>query len=126
MAPGVNNMTPEEISAINKRLSEWAGITPQIECASDSVPPCIGPCKGCEDVITHYPEFFRSNAAMDLLQVLASREYWWEMKNCKNGDKSIRISSWHGVGVIAAAQQPTIPAAICRACLEVAEREGKE
>ena len=107
-------MTPEEI---NRRISTWAGLDSHV-CDEWAFH-----CDDCERGSIQTPDYYGSNAAMDLLRVLESQEYWWEMGNCENGDKFIKIGSWH-CGLIVTAQRPAISAAICHAIIELIEREG--
>lgn len=105
---------PEEIAAINRRLAEWAGWRQMeggiwFDFAGNGR--------------LFLPDY-RTNSAMDLLGVLEDKNYWWEMGTCQNGDKFVKIGTWYG-GLVTTAQDKDLPAAICHACLEVAEREGK-
>lgn len=114
-------MTPE---AINKKLAEWAGAAPQKQCKVGVVDPgreCDGKCDGFIECLKVYPDYFRSNAAMDLLGVLVEREYYpclflditrrlWRMSIMR-----IERGMWFGEG-------STIPEAICHAILELKER----
>ena len=106
-------MTPEEI---NLMIAELEGRSAKFMSVNG-----VTYDQRCEQ----FPkDYFGSNAAMDLLGVLESQGYWWEMGNCENGDKFIKIGSWYG-GLIVTAQRPAISAAICTAIIELIEREGK-
>ena len=78
-------MTPGEI---NKRIAEWAGVKPQDNCQYFWCEfPGVRCDPSCKNKVFTYPDYCRSNAAMDLLGVLESQGYWWEMGNFENGDK---------------------------------------
>ena len=109
----MTDMTPEEI---NQRIATWLGL----KCT------CKGAYWGACEMHSNggvATDYYHTNAAMDLLGVLESQGYWWEMGNCKNGYKFIKIGSWYG-GLIVTAQRPAISAAICHAIIELIEREG--
>ncbi len=121
-------MTPQEISAINRKLAKWAEITPVLYCGADY--PCSNKklCSECHDSINTYPDYFRTNAAMDLLGVLVERGYTYRLQDDIDGCGHTLIVWEKRTSEMVADSEyvPEIPAAICRACLGVAEREGKE
>ena len=108
-------MTPEEI---NRRISTWAGLDSHV---------CDGwsfHCDDCERGSIQTPDYFGSNAAMDLLGVLVERGYKPELSYHN-------LNWWHKFSLPGYKQpeyyaiKPTIPAAICTAILELIEREGR-
>ena len=110
-------MTPEEISAINKRIAEWSGIDSH-DCDENAFH-----CDDCARGSIQTPDYFRTNAAMDLLGVLVDKGYAWSL----DGDtKEVYCGVSRYDTFVLSVVESTIPAAICRACLGVAEREGKE
>ena len=98
-------MTPEEI---NKRVAEyfWPGIMAD------------------KDYAKRPTDYYRSNAAMDLLGVLVERGYKPELSYHN-------LNWWHKFSLPGYKQpeyyaiKPTIPAAICTAIIELIERKGK-
>ena len=122
-------MTLEEINAINRKLAEWAGICPHEDfnhlTESDffeGMPVCSA-CGVRFDEKDAPPDYFRSNASQDLLGVLVEKGYSIILDLNRNG---VLTYVWHGKTRVFEGHYNTIPAAICRACLGVAEREGKE
>lgn len=130
-------MTPE---AINRMIAEWAGCkhkgcrdcdegtTDCLEGVSDSDCPYLDEGESWEQcsyaIARQIPDYFRTNAAMDLLGVLVDRGYkpelsyhnlnWW----CKFSLPGYKQPEYY-------AMKPTIPAAICYAICELIEREGR-
>ena len=109
----MTDMTPEEI---NQRIATWAGLDSHV---------CDGwsfHCDDCERGSIQTPDYYRSNAAMDLLGVLVERGYKPELSYHN-------LNWWHKFSLPGYKQpeyyaiKPTIPAAICTAILELKERE---
>ena len=138
----MTDMTPE---AINMRIAKWAGITSQYACHVDGEidATCVIDLNERHDCVyasnietkeqcerwmqrrnTPTPDYFGSNAAMDLLGVLVERGYKPELSYHN-------LNWWHKFSLPGSKQpeyyaiKPTIPAAICTAILELIEREGR-
>ena len=134
-------MTPEEI---NQRIAEWVGIASQYACHADGkiYETCVidlnerHDCvhassietkEQCErwmqrrDIPT--PDYYHTNAAMDLLGVLVERGYSPCLYWCIGNKWSIELY-FDGDYVLGVSKE-TIPAAICTAIIEMIEREGR-
>ena len=111
-------MTPEEI---NRRIATWLGL----KCT------CKGAYWGACEMHSNggvATDYYRTNAAMDLLVVLVERGYTYTLQDNIHG-------AGHGLFIwrrddtlnelADSSYQPTIPAAICTAILELIEREGR-
>ena len=111
----MTDMTPEEI---NRRISTWAGLDSHV-CDEWSFH-----CDDCERGSIQTPDYYHTNAAMDLLGVLVERGYKPELSYHN-------LNWWHKFSLPGYKQpeyyaiKPTIPAAICTAIIELIEREGK-
>lgn len=134
----MTDMTPE---AINRKLAEWAGrkhkgcrdcdegTTDCLEGVSDSDCPYLDEGESWEQcsyaIARQIPDYFRTNAAMDLLGVLVERGYGLAMEyGYKEWSCAIRIPHMNAPRFFGKA--PTVPEAICHAILKLIEREGKE
>ena len=118
----MTDMTPDEI---NLMIAEWAGVKPQDNCQYSWCEfPGVKCDPSCKNKVFTYPDYFGSNAAMDLLGVLVERGYKPELSYHN-------LNWWHKFSLPGYKQpeyyaiKPTIPAAICTAILELIEREGK-
>ena len=140
----MTDMTPEEI---NKRVAEWVGIASQYACHADGEvdETCVIDLNERHDCVyasnietkeqcerwmqrryTPTPNYFGSNAAMDLLGVLVERGYSVELQTGSGGNWcEIWVDDDSDTRVGVSQNQPTIPAAICTAILELIEREGR-
>lgn len=115
-------MTPEEI---NMRIATWAGLDSHV-CDEWSFH-----CDDCERGSIQTPDYFGSNAAMDLLGVLVERG----QRNGKGWTPQLRYTALAGeewcLEIFVADAKDingygnTIPAAICTAILELIERDGE-
>ena len=139
----MTDMTPEEI---NKRVAEWVGIASQYACHADGEvdETCVIDLNERHDCVyasnietkeqcerwmqrrnTPTPDYFGSNAAMDLLGVLVERGYTYKMLGAP-GTHYMAIGDSTGYCPMAATKcQKTPSAAICTAIMELIEREGK-
>ena len=125
-------MTPEEI---NRKLAEWAGL--ECDNCGTKAPDVCG-CNISGIGSGSYVDYCRTNAAMDLLGMLVGKKYWYEISSHADDTHTVILgewvddawedgtSAWIRKYICESKRQPTIPAAICHACLEVAEREGEE
>lgn len=134
----MTDVTPEEI---NRRIATWLGVEPirmcgddpglDQECLDGSYDPseCSflrygGKWEDCSEKKLVYLDYYRSNAAMDLLGVLVERGYKPELSYHN-------LNWWHKFSLPGYKQpeyyaiKPTIPAAICTAIMELIEREGR-
>ena len=121
-------MTPEEI---NRRIATWAGLDSHV-CDEWAFH-----CDDCERGSIQTPDYFGSNAAMDLLGVLVGKKYWYKMSSHADDTHTVAIGEWTGITsedgnlmwfrkyICEAERKPTIPAAICTAIIELIERDGK-
>lgn len=122
-----NAMNDDEISTINRKLAEWAGVKAVHVCkalVADSERECECPCDGCIERGEFYPDYFRTNASQDLLGVLVKKEHSPHLYHSVDADG---FAAWYcniDPGEIYHVRQD-ISEAICHACLGVAEREGK-
>ena len=114
-------MTPEEI---NRRIATWAGLDSHV---------CDGwsfHCDDCERGSIQTPDYYRSNAAMDLLDVLVERRYSFKINGYVTTQFQVFIycvtDDELPLETVSMAVHSTIPAAICTAILELIEREGKK
>ena len=109
-------MTPEEI---NKRIATWLGL----KCT------CKGAYWGACEMHSNggvATDYYHTNAAMDLLGVLVERGYSVELQTGSGGNWcEIWVDDDSDTRVGVSQNQPTIPAAICTAILELIEREGR-
>ena len=118
-------MTPDEI---NLMIAEWAGVKPQDNCQYSWCEfPGVKCDPSCKNKVFTYPDYFGSNAAMDLLVVLVERGYQAEMHTNAHQTR-VFILGFDDEQCVAVAKGigDTIPAAICTAIMELIEREGKE
>ena len=105
----------DSYQTINYRISEWAGV--------DGT-EYFGRYGRSFDKDGYPPDFYHSNAAMDLLGVLVERGYKPELSYHN-------LNWWHKFSLPGYKQpeyyaiKTTIPAAICHAILELIEREGR-
>ena len=143
----MTDMTPEEI---NKRVAEWVGIASQYACHADGEvdETCVIDLNERHDCVyasnietkeqcerwmqrrnTPTPDYFGSNAAMDLLGVLVERGYKCRLLVSFRGVEAgiTRLGSgWNHPTNAVNASAGTIPAAICTAIIELIEREAAE
>ena len=127
----MTDMTPEEI---NDMLARWVGFEGSGLNNTFNDPPNSNPYH-CHILPT--PDYFGSNAAMDLLGVLVGKKYWYEMSSHADDTHTVAIGEWTGITsedgnlmwfrkyICEAERKPTIPAAICTAIIELIERDGK-
>lgn len=111
-------MIPEEISEINRKLAEWAGVDSH-DCDENAFH-----CDDCARGSIQTPDYFRTNASQDLLGVLVKKEHSPHLYHSVDADG---FAAWYcniDPGEIYHVRQD-ISEAICHACLGVAEREGK-
>ena len=115
----MTDMTPEEI---NQRIAEWAGWT-NVKQSRMYQGRLMGNMPERYEMMV-IPDYYRSNAAMDLLVVLVERGYYpclffdITRKVWRTSITQIERGMWFAEG-------STIPAAICTAIIELIEREGR-
>ena len=110
-------MTPEEI---NRKCAEWEGRSAKFMSVNG-----VTYDQRCEQ----FPkDYYRSNAAMDLLVMLVERGYKCRLLVSFRGVEAgiTRLGSgWNHPAKAVGVSAPTIPAAICHSIIELIEREGK-
>lgn len=129
----MTDMTPE---AINRRIAEWAGLCWHERAFHFYVKENKVFCRKCKqwipivsgvDYAPRNPDYFRSNAAMDLMVVMVAKNYIpsmeylehmreWEVAIFRSGDNE---------SVLSVARHKELPGTICTAILELIEREGR-
>lgn len=116
----MTNMTPEEI---NQRIATWMGWT-NVQRSRRHQGRLMGNMPERFELII-VPDYFQSNAAIDLLGVLVERGYTYKMLGAP-GTHYMAIGDSTGYCPMAATKcQKTPSAAICTAIIELIEREGK-
>ena len=143
----MTDMTSEEI---NRMIAEWVGIASQYACHADGEvdETCVIDLNERHDCVyasnietkeqcdlwmqrrdTPTPDYYRSNAAMDLLGVLVERGYSFKINGYVTTQFQVFIycvtDDELPLETVSMAVHSTIPAAICTAIIELIEREGK-
>ena len=120
----MTDMTPEEI---NQRVAEWAGWKKEHRGwrSPEGVFYFDEPSFESLALIPQYPDYYHTNAAMDLLGVLVERGCTYKMLGAPD-THYMEIGDSTGYCPMAATKcQKTPSAAICTAILELIEREGR-